>query len=143
MRYIVNVNSEPQPSAPETGMVLPVFPLPSTVFFPRTTLPLHIFEPRYRQMLADVQQADGLLVVAMARGEKFHDVATVGRLSSVERLADGCSNIELSGLYRVRIEEEQAETPYRQVRVQHLPESHTDGEELSGEAKLELLASLG
>jgi len=61
----------------------------------------------------------------------------------VERLADGCSNIELSGLYRVRIEEEQAETPYRQVRVQHLPESHTDGEELSGEAKLELLASLG
>jgi Lon protease-like protein len=143
MSYIGEMNREPQPSAPETGMVLPVFPLPNTVFFPRTTLPLHIFEPRYRQMLTDVQQGNGLVVVAMSHGDRFHDVATVGRLGTVERFDDGRSNIELSGLYRVRIEEEPAETPYRQVRVQRLPESHTDGEELSGEAKLELLASLG
>ena len=37
----------------QTGMTIPVFPLPTTVFYPGTPLPLHIFEPRYRQMTSD------------------------------------------------------------------------------------------
>ena len=37
----------------ESGMTIPVFPLPTTVFYPGTPLPLHIFEPRYRQMTTD------------------------------------------------------------------------------------------
>jgi uncharacterized protein len=143
MRYIDRMKLEPQESRSREPMVLPLFPLPNTVFFPRTTLPLHIFEPRYRRMLHDVQEGNGLLVVAMARGEQFHRVATVGRLASVEALEDGRSNIELSGLYRVRIEECTAQTPYRQVLARRAIESHAGGETFTGNAKLELLASLG
>ena len=46
---------------------IPVFPLPEVVFFPGTVLPLHVFEPRYRRMVADCLAGDGRLAVAMLR----------------------------------------------------------------------------
>lgn len=105
---------------------VPVFALPNVVFFPKTYLPLHIFEPRYRQMVADA--AAGGQCVAMALLKEgweedyyghpaIYPIGCVGRLLSVEALPDGRSNILLQGLERYEIQEEFFEKPYREARV--------------------------
>ena len=77
---------------------IPIFPLPEVVFFPETVLPLHVFEPRYRQMIADCLAGDRWLAVAMLRAgwEKdyqgrppVHGVAGAGEIIQAEMLADG------------------------------------------------------
>ncbi len=96
---------------------VPVFPLPNVVFFPTTTLPLHIFEPRYRQMVAHALDQDRLIAVALLKPgwEKnyegrpdFHQVGTVGRITQFKKLDDGRYNILLEGLERVRLKEDDA-----------------------------------
>lgn len=105
---------------------VPVFALPNVVLFPKTYLPLHIFEPRYRQMVADA--AAGGQCVAMALLKEgweadyyghpaIYPIGCVGRLLSVETLPDGRSNILLQGLERYEIQEEFFEKPYREARV--------------------------
>jgi len=105
---------------------VPVFALPNVVFFPKTYLPLHIFEPRYRQMVADA--AAGGQCVAMALLKEgwetdyyghpaIYPIGCIGRLVSVQPLADGRSNILLQGLERYEIQEEFFEKPYREARV--------------------------
>jgi hypothetical protein len=124
--------------------ILPVFPLPNTVFFPATTMPLHIFEARYRALVRDVTEGEGLFVVALASGEAFADLGTVGRIRALEPLEDGRSNLELEGLERVRIAEVPGAAPYRQVRVESWPERvGTDDARVIAEARLDLLASYG
>ncbi len=105
---------------------LPIFPLPETVLFPHTLLPLHIFEPRYRRMVQDC--LDGHRVLAMAllkpgwEGRFYgqppvHRVVGAGVIVHDERLPDGRFNIGLKGVARVAVEEElAADTPYRVVR---------------------------
>jgi Lon protease-like protein len=109
-----------------------IFPLPEVVFFPETVLPLHVFEPRYRQMIADCLAGDGRLAVVMLKPgwerdyqgrPPVHAVAGVGEIMQAERLADGRYNILLDGRSRVRIEEElSADRPYRLVRARPLPD---------------------
>jgi Lon protease-like protein len=91
---------------------IPIFPLPEVVFFPETVLPLHVFEPRYRQMITDSLAGDRWLGVVMLRPgwEKdyqgrppVHDVAGAGEIIQAEMLADGRYNILLDGRMRVRI----------------------------------------
>ena len=91
---------------------IPIFPLPEVVFFPETVLPLHVFEPRYRQMVADCLAGDRWLGVGMLRPgwEKdyqgrppVHAVAGAGEIIQAEVLADGRYNILLDGRARVRI----------------------------------------
>jgi uncharacterized protein len=91
---------------------IPIFPLPEVVFFPETVLPLHVFEPRYRQMITDCLAGDGWLGVVMLRAgwEKdyqgrppVHAVAGAGEIIQAEMLADGRYNILLDGRARVRI----------------------------------------
>jgi Lon protease-like protein len=91
-----------------------LFPLPNTVFFPRVKLPLHIFEPRYRQMTADALAADGLIVVALLKpgweetyyeNPPVYETATVGQIEEHEELPDGRYNIVLAGRERVRLVE--------------------------------------
>ena len=105
---------------------VPVFALPNVVFFPKTYLPLHVFEPLYRQMVADA--AAGGQCVAMALLKEgwetdyyghpaIYPIGCVGRLLSVEPLPDGRSNILLQGLERYEIQEEFFEKPYREARV--------------------------
>jgi len=69
--------------------VVAVFPLPDVVFFPRTVLPLHVFEKRYRAMVKDALAADSRLAVALLQpgwqvgyegSPAFYDVATIGRI---------------------------------------------------------------
>src|SRR5512146_486046 len=86
---------------------LPVFPLPNVVFFPKTYLPLHIFEPRYRQMVADATAGGQCIAMALLKegwesdyygNPSIYPIVCAGRLVSVQPLPDGRSNILLQGL---------------------------------------------
>jgi hypothetical protein len=103
---------------------LPLFPLPNVVLFPHALLPLHIFEPRYRQMVRDVLGGDRLIVMARRlepeiEGEAPPAVAPVAGVGDVvlcHELPDGRFNIVLRGRARVRIVRElEADEPYRRV----------------------------
>lgn len=105
---------------------VPVFPLPNVVFFPRTYLPLHIFEPRYRQMVADATRGDRCIAMALLKegwepdyygNPAIYPVLCVGRLVSVQPLPDGRSNILLQGLVRGEVLEEHFEKPYREATI--------------------------
>lgn len=91
---------------------LPVFPLPGTVFFPGTLLPLHVFEPRYRQLTEAVLKGDGVMAIALIRGtgprgqEEIHPVAGLGRVVHHDRLPDGRYHLLLQGTGRVILGEE-------------------------------------
>lgn len=133
---------------------VPVFPLPETVLFPGVLMPLHIFEPRYRTMLADAIAGEGLIAIATllpgwendeGGAPKFHPLATVGELRQVERLPDGRSNITLHGLERVRLEEEYTDLPYRSAFARVVPDTESPDEtdpEIR-DAKERLLAAFG
>jgi Lon protease-like protein len=92
--------------------VLRLFPLPGVVLFPHAVLPLHIFEPRYKQMTEHALASDRLITIAnVSNSAEWHGSATprleeygcVGRILQVERLPDGRFNFLLLGLHRVRI----------------------------------------
>jgi Lon protease-like protein len=111
--------------------VMPVFPLPNVVFFPRTTLPLRVFEPRYRQMVKDVVREGRWITVALlkpgsqetnAENPAFHAVAGAGLLLQSSRLPGDQYNISLEGRDRVRLEEVDSSRLYRLVRVRPHPE---------------------
>jgi len=107
-----------------------LFPLPNMVFFPHVMQPLHIFEPRYRQMTADALKGDRMIALALpkpgwekdyAGAPLIHAVACVGRLIAAQPLDDGRYNILLRGLSRIRIEEEIAtKKQYRMARCELL-----------------------
>ncbi len=108
-------------------LVIPVFPLPGVVLLPGTVLPLHIFEPRYRAMVADALAGARTIGMAMVkRGWEVSDadppiraVGGAGEIVESEVLEDGRYNILLEGRFRYRIlEEKPGETPYRLARVE-------------------------
>lgn len=110
---------------------LPVFPLPNAVLFPGTTLPLHVFEPRYRQMIEDVLRHGRWIAVALLRpgyeadyegNPEFHEVAGAGCLVRSNRLEDGRFEIVLEGRARVRLTEIPSARLYRMVRAIPCPE---------------------
>jgi Lon protease-like protein len=101
-----------------------IFPLPGAVLFPRSQLPLHIFEPRYREMVQDAIDGGGR--IAMIQPHRIDDdnqaplcdVGCVGELVGVEELEDGRFNIVLLGLNRFRlIAEAPTDGPYRCAEV--------------------------
>jgi len=113
---------------------MPVFPLPHVVLFPQTTLPLHIFEPRYRRMVEDVLSGERWIAVALLREgadamgvspPPFHELAGAGYLVRSGRLPGGEYNIILEGKVRARLQEVPSPHPYRMVGVDPLPESAT------------------
>jgi Lon protease-like protein len=99
----------------QAKLEVPVFPLPKLVLFPGTTLPLHIFEPRYRDMLADtLAGSDRLIAVAQLKPgweaayegrPAIYPVAGIGRIASHVRNRDGTYDIVLEALARVQLEE--------------------------------------
>ena len=105
---------------------IPVFPLPNVVLFPKTYLPLHIFEPRYRAMVADAAMSGQCIGMALLKEGWETDyyghppvfsMGCVGRLVSVQPLADGRSNILLQGLERFQIEREWYDNAYREATI--------------------------
>jgi ATP-dependent Lon protease len=109
---------------PET---VPVITLPHTVFFPQALLPLHIFEPRYREMLRDVLASNRLFAVAhldIGRQnnpdliEPFHPIASVGIIRACQKAENDTSNLLLQGICRVEVKDIIREEPYRIIAVQ-------------------------
>jgi hypothetical protein len=130
---------------------LPLFPLPDVVLFPHAALPLHIFEPRYRQMIIDAWESHRTIGMALLRPGWEADyygrppVFAVGGAGVIERcepLADGRFNILLRGTARYRIVEEQGGRPYRVATVAALAEAPADERALV-QARKELLAAIG
>src|SRR5437588_10526554 len=111
--------------------LLPLFPLPNVVLFPNVFLPLHIFEPRYRQMVADALAGDRLIGMVLLRPGYERDyegrppvyaVGCRGVMTHAERQPDGRYNIVLRGLDRFRIDSENDERSYRRAAVDVLHE---------------------
>ena len=111
---------------------IPVFPLPNVVLFPKTYLPLHIFEPRYRAMVSDAVTSGQCIGMALLKDGWETDyyghppvfsMGCVGRLANVQTLADGRSNILLQGLERFEIEREWYDHAYREATIVVTPRS--------------------
>lgn len=128
--------------------IVPVFPLPGVVLFPRQVLPLHIFEPRYREMTADALEGDSWLSIALlkpgfeqsyfTRQAPIHRLICVGRIVSSERLADGKYNILVHGMSRARILCELTDRAYRRARIEWVPSVGYPGEEQACELRKKL-----
>lgn len=110
-------------------MIVPLFPLPNVVLFPKTPMPLYIFEERYRTMVREVIAGNGELVIALLQGgpelsysglDAVHDVACLGKIETYEELEDGKYNIVVVGIHRVRIVREIQHSPYRMVEVERI-----------------------
>lgn len=126
-------SNEPNPELPKVvapPILVPMFPLPNLFLFPGTFMPLHIFEPRYRQMVEDCLDGPGRIVVASVLEEAkdslngsppVYEVGGLGEIARHERLDDGRFMIWLAGLARVQIVgEEHSERLYRKVLVRPL-----------------------
>ncbi len=122
---------------------IPIFPLGQVVLFPDATVPLHIFEPRYRQMTADALAGDRRIGMVGVRPESaqemggdppLYPVGCEGFIEQHQELADGRYQILLRATSRFRIE---AELPreggrlYRVARVVELPEVMGDPAEIA------------
>jgi uncharacterized protein len=130
---------------------LPIFPLPKVQLFPHALLPLHVFEPRYRDMVRDAMA--GPRLVALASFEpgyetEYHGrpavrpIVGIGHVVGHEPLGDGRANIVLRGVTRARIERElPPDQSYRLVDAVSLPdETAPDFDEAAARETLVLLA---
>jgi len=114
---------------------LPLFPL-SVVLFPGVPLPLHIFEPRYRQMLEDIRAGNSLFGLSYfdvsASEREFPPVGSIGcvaKVTDTQTFPDGRSNILAIGVIRYQIEEYlERGGPYRVVRVSYFEDEADDSE---------------
>jgi Lon protease-like protein len=115
---------------------IPLFPLPTTVLFPKIHLPLHIFEPRYREMVRDAQSSDQLIgMVLLKEGweEEYeknppvHEIGCVGRMLYVQPFEDGRFNIVLFGMSRFRLQGQFFDRSYRQGWVEPIMEDPLHG----------------
>lgn len=107
---------------------LSIFPLPGAILFPGLQLPLHIFEPRYRALVADALVQDRRISMIQPQtateGSPLFAIGCVGKIDEVETLDDGRYNIVLEGEARFRLVRElEVTTPYRQVEGELLPNS--------------------
>jgi uncharacterized protein len=113
---------------------IPIFPLPNVVLFPNVFLPLHIFEPRYRQMVSDALTGDRIIgMVLLQPGYEtsyegrppVYAIGCAGVVTHAERLAEGRFNIVLRGIEKFRITSEDSSRAYRLAQVHPLPEQLT------------------
>src|SRR3954452_24574228 len=134
--------------------LLPIFPLPNVVLFPNVFLPLHIFEPRYRDMVADAIETDRLIGMVLLKPGWEHayegrpavyPIGCSGVITHVDRLPDGRYNIVLRGVERFRILEEDHARSYRRAVVEPIVEGRLAAEDRAvlrrQRSKLEALVS--
>jgi uncharacterized protein len=113
--------------------IIPIFPLPSTVFYPGTPLPLHIFEPRYRQMTSDALEGERKIGMVLLKPDwesayfNRPEIFSIGCVGSIEKEIhhpDGKFNFTLVGLHRFRILKEVEGKPYRRAEIGLLEEQN-------------------
>ncbi len=110
--------------------IIPLFPLPNLVLFPEVAVPLHIFEPRYREMVADVSQAHGIIGMVLLKAEwereyyahpDIYQMGCAGQITASAKLADGNYNLVLNGTSEFRVIREIRDRSYRQAEVEWCP----------------------
>jgi Lon protease-like protein len=108
--------------------LLPLFPLPNVVLFPRMPLPLHVFEPRYRSLVADAletHRAIGMVLLKPGWEPDYHgrpavyDVGCAGLIERCEQFEDGRYNLLLKGVARFRMTAERPGFPYRLAEARY------------------------
>ncbi len=113
----------------------PVFPLPETVFFPKTFLPLNIFEPRYKKMLIDSFKKEKIICITLLKSEyeknyeknpEINLIGCIGRIEIKNDTPSGTYNILLSGLNKVRIHEIESDKDYRLAELEVIDEMYGD-----------------
>jgi uncharacterized protein len=115
-----------------TSIEMPMFPLGS-VLLPGSLLPLHVFEPRYRQMIDECltgPQEFGVALITRGRevggGDARSFVATVARILQHHELDDGRRAVITAGVRRVRVDEWLADAPYPRAMVTDWPDDDLD-----------------
>ena len=106
---------------------LPVFPLSNFIIFPKTTVPLNIFEPRYIDMINDSMQSDKLIGMIQPKNSldkknrpELYEIGCVGKITSFNETEDGRFLIELKGLTRFKnVKEIETEKKYRILEVSY------------------------
>ena len=131
---------------------IPIFPLDDLMVFPNIVRLLHIFEPRYRAMVADALKGDGVIGMIQLRPgyEANYEgrppvfaIGCAGVITKSEQLPDGRYNIVLRGLVKFRILSEDQSRPYRLARVEAIPEDPDDQERaVLGKQRERLIALL-
>ena len=120
------------------GQWLPLFPL-NVVLFPHMPLPIHVFEPRYRQMIADcLEEGHSFGVVAIREGSETgpatpYDVGTLAKILRIDRLEDERMNLLVMGTSRFKILQTSSDRPYFRGQVSFIPEA---GDDLDDTARL-------
>src|SRR3954447_2313508 len=125
---------------------IPIFPLPNVVLFPNVFLPLHIFEPRYRQMVDEALKGDRIVGMVLLRPgwegnyegrPDVYAIGCAGVITHAERLPDGRFNIVLRGMEKFRISSEDTDRLYRVAQVVPVPEPLDDRAraQISGERR--------
>jgi hypothetical protein len=116
---------------------IPIFPLPNAVLFPNVCLPLHIFEARYRRMVADALSGDRIIGMTLLRPgferdyegrPPIYDIGCAGVITHAERLADGRYDIVLRGIEKFRVTAEDATRVYRLAHIDAIDETVADVE---------------
>ena len=115
---------------------IPIFPLPDVVLFPHVFLPLHVFEPRYREMVADAVDGDRLIGMVLLRNgwqrhagpnPPIYPLGCAGRITHVTPLPDGRYNVVLRGLQRFRVHGEDHSRAYRIAAIDAVPDGAAAG----------------
>ncbi len=130
---------------------LPLFPLSNVVLFPGVSLPLHIFEPRYRRMVTDALAGDRVIGMTLLRAgwesdyegrPAIYATGCAGVITHAEPLDDGRYNIVLKGLSRFRVLGEEGGRDYRVARVEALADTTSEPQRAQlreGRHRLELM----
>lgn len=112
----------------ELPATVPVMPLTGVLLFPHALLPLHIFEPRFRDMLEQALRDDRMFCVALVRPESSHwltsadffPVSTIGLIRACVERTDGTSDLILQGIKRVEFRDFEQEAPFPIARIKPL-----------------------
>jgi len=103
--------------------VVPLFPLSGTILLPNTVLPLHIFEPRYRQMVeyaSEKEMVIGMIQPIQQDSEGLYQTGCLGKIEQLQQLPNGNYMIQLHGAIRFNVVRElEADTLYRQAQVDY------------------------
>ena len=155
MPVSIHAQDRPQTQAFENATLpptIPIFPLQDVMLFPHASRPLHIFEPRYRDMVSDALEGDRLIgMVLLEPGHEaeyegrppVYPVGSAGFIAEVDALPDGRYNILLRGLTKFRITEEDQSHSYRLAHVEEIPEVLTEADRVTlGDLRQELSALL-
>ncbi|MBI3595067.1 MAG: LON peptidase substrate-binding domain-containing protein [Nitrospirae bacterium] len=121
---------------PHYPRIIPLFPLPNLVFFPNTYLPLHIFEPRYREMIQDTKKEEQIIgMVLLKEGwennyygrPEICSEGCAGQLMTAQPLDEGRFNIVLKGLFRFSVKDQFFDKNYREALVEPFAQDNTKG----------------